>query len=119
MANERPGSTTRGFRVHCHEVEGVLVAECHGKLTFENAQVLKDEVSGKIPGHKRIVLDLKEVQKLDSSGLGTIVGLYVRARTRGCRVEIANANEQIRELFSLTNLLSLFEAAGRYHGKTL
>jgi anti-anti-sigma factor len=113
---EQPGRSTRGFRVQCLEREDVLVAECHGKLTFENTQVLKDAVRERIPGHKRIVIDLKDVPQVDSSGLGTVVGLYVSARTRGCRVEIANESQQIRELFSMTNLLSLFEPAGR-HGK--
>lgn len=116
---EQPGSSTRGFRVHCYEKDGVLVAECHGKLTFENTQVLKDEVRERIPGHKRIVIDLKEVPQVDSSGLGAVVGLYVSARTRGCMVEIMNASQQIRDLFSMTNLLSLFEPAGRHHGKTI
>ena len=41
---ERPGSSTRGFRVHCYERENVLIAECHGKLTFENTQVMKETV---------------------------------------------------------------------------
>jgi len=104
--------------VECREAGEELIAECHGKLTFENTQALKDAVRDKIPGHKRIVIDLREVPQVDSSGLGTVVGLYVSARTRGCRVEIVNASEQIRELFSMTNLLSLFEPAGR-HGKTL
>jgi anti-anti-sigma factor len=115
---DRPGSTTRGFRVHCFDRGELLVAECHGKLTFENTQVLKDAVRDQIPGHKLIVIDLKEVPQVDSSGLGTVVGLYVSARTRGCQVEIANASQQIRDLFSMTNLLSLFESAGR-HGKTI
>ncbi|MGC2769217.1 MAG: STAS domain-containing protein [Candidatus Acidiferrum sp.] len=116
---ELPGSSTRGFRVHCYEREDILVAECHGKLTFENTQVLKDSVRDRIPGHKRLVIDLKEVPQVDSSGLGTVVGLYVSGRTRGCHVEIVNASQQIRELFSMTNLLSLFEPAGRHHGKTI
>ena len=119
MAADRPGSSSRGFRVHCYEEDGTLVAECHGKLTFENVQVLKDEVRPKIPGHKRVVLDLKEVPQVDSAGLGTVVGLYVSARTRGCQLEITNASEQIRQVFSMTNLLLLFEAAGRHHGKTI
>lgn len=119
MAEARPGSTTRGFRVECHEIEDTWVVECHGKLTFENTPVLKEAVRDNIPGHKRIVIDLKEVPMLDSSGLGSIVGLYVSARTRGCQLGIANASQQIRELFSMTNLLSLFEAAGRHHGKTI
>lgn len=119
MEEGRPGSTTRGFRVECHESEDMLVAECHGKLTLENTPVLKEALREKISGKKRIVIDLKEVPQIDSSGLGSIVGLYVSARTRGCQLEIANASQQIRDLFSMTNLLSLFEPAGRYHGKTI
>lgn len=105
--------------MHFYEQEGALIAECHGKLIYENALGLKEEVRAKIPGNKRIILDFLDVPQVDSSGLGTVVGLYVSARTRGCRVEIANASQQLRDLFSITNLLSLFEAAGRHHGKTI
>jgi anti-anti-sigma factor len=119
MPGERPGSTTRGFRVHCYESGDTLIAECHGKLIFENTSALKEAVREKIPGHKKIVVDLKDVPQVDSSGLGAVVGLYVSARTRGCQLQVINASQQIRELFSMTNLLSLFEAAGRHHGKTI
>ena len=114
-------SITQGLRVHCYERDGdsVLIAECHGRLIFENARALKDAVREKIPGHKRLIIDLKQVPLIDSSGLGTIAGLYVSARTRGCQLEVVNASQQIRQLFSITNLLSLFEAAGRHHGKTI
>jgi anti-anti-sigma factor len=118
MADNQP-STAHGFRVNCYEVDGTLVAECHGKLTFENTPVLKEALQGKIAGRKRIVLDLKGVPLIDSSGLGSVVGLYVSARTRGCQLGVANAQEQIRQLFSMSNLLCLFEAAGRHHGKTI
>lgn len=116
---DRAESTTRGFRVHCYDREDILVAECHGQLTFENTQILKESVRERIPGHKRILIDLKEVPRVDSSGLGAVVGLYVSARTRGSQLEVVNASQQIRDLFSMTNLLSLFEAAGRHHGKTI
>jgi anti-sigma B factor antagonist len=116
---EQSASTPRGFRVRCYEHDGMLVAECHGKLTFENTSLLKEEVRGKIPGRKRIIIDMKEVPLVDSSGLGAVVGLYVSGRTRGCQVEVVNASQQIRDLFSITNILSLFEPAGRHHGKTI
>jgi len=119
MAGQQSGDTTRGFRAHCYEAEGVLVAECHGKLTFENVRALKDEVRDKIHGHKRMVIDLEEVPQVDSAGLGAVVGLYISARTRGCGLQVVNASEQIRELFSMTNLVSLFEVAGRHHGKMI
>lgn len=116
---QQAGSSTRGFRVECHEIDGTLLAECHGKLIFENTAALKEAIRDKISGHKRIVIDFKDVPQIDSSGLGSVVGLYVSARTRGCELQIANASEQIRNLFSMTNLLSLFEQAGRHHGKTI
>jgi len=50
---------------------------------------------------------------MDSSGLGAVVTLHVSARTRGCRLEVVNASNQILEMFSMTNVLSLFEATGR------
>jgi hypothetical protein len=34
-------------------------------------------------------------------------------------LQVINGNEQIKNIFRMTNLLSLFELAGRHHGKTL
>lgn len=119
MSTENARSSTRGFRVHSYEAEGAMVVECFGKLTFENAPSLKEGVKPLIPQQKRIVLDLQGVPQIDSSGLGTVVGLYVTGRTRGCRIEIMNATQQVSELFSVTNLLSLFEEAGRHGGKMI
>lgn len=119
MTKESPLSSTRGFGVRCYEAEGVMVVECEGRLTSDNAPLLRMEMKDLVPLHPRIVLDLKQVPLMDSAGLGMIVGLYVTARTRGCRLELINANEAIRKLFSVTNVLSLFEPAGRHHGKTI
>src|SRR5713226_10782074 len=117
MSPSWPISSTRGFRVHCYETEDATVVECHGKLTIENAPLLRSEAKSVLDQKKRIVLDLKEVPKIDSSGLGTIAGLYVSARTGRCEFALMNANEQIRELLGISNLLKLFEAAGRHGGR--
>lgn len=119
VPDEDPLSSTRGFHVRSYEIDDAMVTECHGKLTSDNAPLLRMELKDLVPLYKRIVLDLKEVPLMDSAGLGLVVGLYVSARTRGCRIELVNANEAIRKLFSITNVLSLFELAGRHHGKTI
>jgi anti-anti-sigma factor len=119
MSQDSPSSSTRGFRVHSYSSEGATVVECHGKLTSENAPLLKAEVRGMIRAHARILLDLKEVPLMDSSGLGTVMGLYVSARTNRCAFGLINANKQIRDLLGVSNLLSLFEAAGRHGGKMI
>jgi anti-anti-sigma factor len=119
MSVDQAARSTRGFRVHSYVRGDATMVECHGKLTAENAPLLKSEVREMIPNQKRIILDLKEVPLMDSSGLGTIVGLFVSARTRRCSLELINANKQIRELFGISNLLSIFEPAGRHGGKMM
>lgn len=119
MSTEGPRSSARGFRVHSYEAKGTTVVECFGRLTYENAPSLKDEVKPLIPQRKRIVLNMQGVPQIDSAGLGTVVDLYVSGRTRGCRIEIINASRQVSELFSVTNLLSLFEDAGRHGGRMI
>jgi anti-sigma B factor antagonist len=58
--------------------------------------------------NKRIVLDLTDLAFVDSMGLGTLVRLYVSARSAGSCLELINLGKQIREILGITNLLSLF-----------
>jgi len=119
MQGNDAGSSARGFRVQRKELEECSVVECFGRLTSENVPMLKEEMREACGRKGRILLDLKEVPMMDSSGLGALVALHVSARTRGCRLEVVNASKQILELFSMTNVLSLFEAAGRCGGRLM
>ena len=112
-------SSARGFRVQRKESADGWVVECFGRLTSENVPLLKEEMHQACGRRGRIVLDLKEVPVMDSSGLGAVVTLHVSARTRGCKLEVVNASKQIRELFSVTNVLALFEPVGRHGGKLM
>jgi anti-anti-sigma factor len=112
-------SSARGFRVERKETEDGWVVVCFGRLTSENVPLLKEEMHEACGRKGRIVLDLKEVPMMDSSGLGAVVTLHVSARTRGCKLEVVNASKQIRELFSMTNVLALFEPVGRHGGKLM
>jgi anti-anti-sigma factor len=119
MAWNDGASSARGFRVHRREVEHGWVVECFGRLTSENVPLLKMEMLAACGKKGRIVLDLKEVPMMDSSGLGAVVTLHVSARTRGCQLEVVNASKQIRELFSMTNVLGLLEVTGRHGGRMM
>ncbi len=119
MAASDSTSSARGFRVQRKELQDCSVVECFGRLTSENVPLLKDAMREACGRKGRVVLDLKEVPMMDSSGLGAVVTLHVSARTRGCRLEVVNASKQILELFSIANVLSLFEATGRCGGRLM
>ncbi len=91
------------------------VVRCGGKLVAGVNDFLYTEVSRLIPQHKRIVLDLTELAYMDSMGLGTIIRLYVSARSAGCSLELVNIGDRIRQLLGVTNLLSVFTICGEHH----
>ena len=97
--------------------EDATVVQCIGKLSAGGTEILHDQVKGLIPHTKRIVLDLTELTYMDSWGLGTIVGLYVSAKAAGCDLKLVNLSKRIRELLSITNLLSVFEICGEHNMK--
>jgi anti-sigma B factor antagonist len=93
-------------------IEDTTVVRCRGKLTAGVTELLHAEVKTLLPHSKRIVLDLTDLTYMDSMGLGAIASLYVSVRSAGCRLELINLSKRIRELFSITNMLSLFEVCG-------
>jgi anti-sigma B factor antagonist len=89
-----------------------ITVKCHGKLVSGVNNFLHVEVSQLIPGNKRIILDLTDLTHMDSMGLGTLVRLYVSARSAGCALELLNLGKQIRQILGTTGLLSVFTIIG-------
>jgi len=102
-----------GLKLETFPRDGATVIQCSGALISANAAALKNYVKDAIPHAKRIVLDLNAVSRMDSVGLGAIVGLYVSARKTKCELALINYNKSIKELLGITNLLSVFEDCAR------
>jgi anti-sigma B factor antagonist len=85
----------------------VATVKCHGKLMLGVCDVLACKVRALIPETKRIVLDLTDLKHMDSIGLGTIVRLYVSAKSGGSCLVLVNMAPRIRQLLGITNLLSV------------
>ena len=92
-------------------VDGILAIECSGRIVFgEESSLLRDEVKKAIAdGSKRIVLNLGEVNYIDSGGLGTLVALHIAAHNAGGTIKLANLNKRVGDLMQVTKLLTVFE----------
>lgn len=88
------------------EISGdTTVIKCHGRLVGEAAGELKQLVKPMVPKCRRIVLDLSDVSFVDSSGLGTLVGLKVSAGSAAyCSLELVNFSPLLKELLHTTKL---------------
>lgn len=93
--------------------EEATVIRCSGELNSSTSDLLKTCVKGALPDTKQVILDLAHLDRIDSSGLGTVVGLYISAKHAGRRLEIINLTPRVRELFGLTSLLGVFEKCGQ------
>jgi anti-anti-sigma factor len=89
----------------------VTTVKCHGWLVTETARQIKELVTPMIPLGGRIVIDLGDVNSLDSSGLGALVGLKASAIRQGlCILEFANITPRILELLRITHLTQMFSS---------
>ena len=82
---------------------------CHGRLVGETAKKLDEVVKPLIHRGGHILIDLTDVGYMDSSGLGSLVALKVSAINKGmCKLELVNLSPRVKQLLSLTNLMTLF-----------
>jgi anti-sigma B factor antagonist len=89
----------------------VTVVKCHGRLTSENKDEIRNVVQPLIQRGGRIALDFGDLEYLDSAGLGAIVGLKVSAVSRGlCVLMLRNLTPRVKQLLTITNLLQLFSS---------
>jgi anti-sigma B factor antagonist len=61
-------------------------------------------------GKKQIVIDLRGVEFMNSSGLGLLIGGVSALKNAGGSLKLANASEKINALIKITKLSSLFES---------
>lgn len=94
------------------DASGVVVVRVEGQLIVGNRQDLKHLVQQHLDqGDRRFLLDFSRTSYIDSSGLGALVSLSRKAREHGGEIRLAGLNEDLRSLFELTKLDTLFTIA--------
>lgn len=88
------------------------VVHCRGTLVSGSCSYLHKEVYPLIADSKRILLDLADVQWVDSMGLGALVRLHVVSKKNGCQLQLVNVGQKVKELLELTSLLTVFGEIG-------
>jgi anti-sigma B factor antagonist len=88
------------------------IVRCTGRLIAGVSDFFYNKVKQLMPDHKRIVLDFTNLAQVDSMGIGSLVRLYVSAKSAGCELQLVNLGKRLRELLGITNLLSVFTICG-------
>jgi anti-sigma B factor antagonist len=93
------------------EVDGVTVLDLSGRITLGEGSVqLRDAIRDLIgKGQKSILLNLSEVNYIDSSGLGELVSAYTTARNQGAALKLLGLSKKVNDLLQLTKLYTVFD----------
>ncbi len=102
------------LKITRREQEGISILQLKGHLTFGQGDiVLDDEIRHALAARRvRLVIDLGDVDKIDSAGLGTL--LYARAELRraGGGLALANLHPSHIQVFLVAKLETVFKVYG-------
>lgn len=89
--------------------DDITIVDVDGQLIVGNRQELKQKVLEELEGGERkFLIDFTNTGYIDSSGLGVLVSLSKKIREQGGELRLSGLNEDLRTLFELTKLDTLF-----------
>lgn len=98
------------LRLESRPVGDVLIVQCHGRIVTGNEVfTLHSTVGDSIVKYGDIVLQLDNVDFVDSSGLGALVRLMQAARAKGGDLKLTGVSPRTRKTLQMTGLHSQFE----------
>ena len=89
----------------------ITIVDLKGRITLgEGSVTLRDAVHDLLSkGKKRILLNLGDVNYIDSSGIGELVSSYTTVTNGGGQLKLLNLTKKIQELLAITKLLTVFQ----------
>ncbi|MFZ3212814.1 MAG: STAS domain-containing protein [Terriglobales bacterium] len=100
------GRTPVKMAAATRQVEGVSIVDIVGRITLGEGNVMIREIVRDLldKGNKKILLNLGDVQYVDSSGVGELVRTYTTVRNQGGELRLVNLSKRVHELLQMTRL---------------
>ena len=99
------------MKTSTRQVNGVTIVDCSGRITLgEGSVILKDVVRDLLSkGQKKILLNLGDVNYIDSSGIGELVSAFTTVRNQGGELKLLNLTKKVHDLLQITKLYTVFD----------
>jgi len=99
-----------GLEIAEREREGVTILGLKGRVTVGEVSPVREKITALLAsGRARIVLDLADVDYIDSTGLGNLVMSFTQVKKAGGALKLMHLNRRNVELLALTRLHTVFE----------
>jgi anti-sigma B factor antagonist len=100
------------MKLNSREQNGVIILEPKGKIMGgPDATMLKESIRDHVNQNvKNVVIDLKEVDWMNSTGLGIMISCLKTVREAGGDMKLSNVTDKIKSLLTITKLITVFDA---------
>jgi anti-sigma B factor antagonist len=99
------------MKVNVRHRDGVTILDLKGKITIGVGDVaLRNAVQEAInAGSSKVVINLRDVTTIDSSGVGELVSAYTTATNRGAKLCLVNLPAKVTDILQITQLITVFD----------
>jgi anti-sigma B factor antagonist len=97
--------------IDTREVSQVTILDIRGRIVLgDEIHRLRDAVRNLIAeGKKKIILNLADVDYIDSSGVGELVGAFTTVRNAGGELKLLNLSQKVHDVLYVTKLYTVFD----------
>jgi anti-sigma B factor antagonist len=97
--------------ISTREVAHVTILDIGGRIVLgDEIGQLRDAVRALVAdGKKKIILNLAEVDYIDSSGVGELVGAFTTVRNAGGELKLLNLTQKVHDVLHVTKLYTVFD----------
>ena len=105
------------FKATARDINGITVVDMSGRITLgEGSAMLRDMVKDMISKKQtRVVLNLGEINYIDSSGIGELVSGFTTIKNSGGELKLLNLTKKVHDLLQITKLYTVFEVHNDEH----
>lgn len=99
------------MKIAMRQREGVTILEPKGKITIGEGDVaLRDAVHEALrAGSKKLLMNLREVSTMDSSGIGELVAAFTTVTNRGGKLKLLHLPPKVEDILQITQLVTVFD----------
>ena len=93
-------------------LDDVVILDLSGRITMgEGAVIVRDNLQKLLDaGDRKFLVNLADVNYIDSSGLGELVVAFTTVRNHAGQLKLLNLTKRVRDLLQITKLLTVFES---------
>jgi len=100
-----------GMKASIRQIDDIAVVDLSGRMELgEGSTILRETVKDLLKkGQKKILVNLGDINYIDSSGIGELVAAFTSARNQGGELKLLHLTKKVKDVLQITKLYTVFE----------